>query len=62
MDNIRQSLEPIITAFIKGLDSLEHKYTERQKDLEVEISLSKKINLSMKKEQKRIHDLNQEKS
>ncbi len=50
MDNIRQKLEPVIEAFIKGLDSIEHKCIERQKDIEVELELSRQCNNGIKQQ------------
>ena len=64
MTNIREQLEPTIQSFIKGLNSIEQKTIDTQKDIELELSLSKKITLSLKdqeKEQNKEHRDRQEK-
>lgn len=41
MQNIRESLEPTILNFIKGLDLIEHKYLDQTKEVEKQLSITK---------------------
>ena len=50
MNNIPESLQPTIDTFIKGLDEIEHKYIERQKDIEVELEITKQCQFSLKQQ------------
>ncbi len=50
MNNIRQSLEPTILDFMKGLDSIEHKVIEKTTEVDKLIQSNKDENLYLKQQ------------
>jgi len=61
--NLRQKLEPTIQDFIKGLDSIEHQFIEKNKEMDVQIKITVDKNYELeqlKKELNKDHEAQKE--